>query len=101
MTILRSIPTTNSPSNTPGQMSMLDNQPWEGQELYRSLDYKAWYYEDGDMTSDTEGWNTKRGGFWKGNDRLALYAVDEAGHLSAHHQPEAIGAVVRAWLRNY
>ncbi|GKU06761.1 carboxypeptidase y a [Fusarium langsethiae] len=87
--------------NTPGQMSMLDHQPWKGQELYRSLGYNAWYYEDGDLTSDTEGWDAKRGGFWKGNDRLALYAVDEAGHLSPHHQPEAVGAIVRAWLRNY
>ncbi|EKJ69548.1 hypothetical protein FPSE_10259 [Fusarium pseudograminearum CS3096] len=87
--------------NTPGQMSMLDNQPWEGQKLYRNLEYNDWYYKNGDLTSDTEGWGAKRGGFWKGNDRLAIYAVDEAGHLSPHHQPEAIGAIVRAWLRNY
>ncbi|RGP73086.1 hypothetical protein FLONG3_6401 [Fusarium longipes] len=87
--------------NTPGQMSMLDNQRWKGQKLYQSLDYKDWYYEDGDIVSNTKIWEAKKGGFWKGNDRLAFYAVDEAGHLSAHHQPEAVGAIVRAWLSNY
>ena len=88
-------------SNTPGQMSMLDNQPWKGQDTYRNLEYESWHYRSGELTSDSHGWNVKKGGFWKGNDRLALYAVDEAGHLSPHHQPEAIGAVVRSWLRNY
>jgi hypothetical protein len=87
--------------NTPGQMSMLDHQPWKGQEEYRSLHYRAWHYRDGEITSDVDGWDVKRGGFWKGNDRLSFFAVDEAGHLSAHHQPEAIGAIVRAWLRHY
>ncbi|KAJ4258063.1 hypothetical protein NW762_008203 [Fusarium torreyae] len=87
--------------NTPGQMRMLDEQPWEGQAHYRSLNYTAWHFKDGELTSDVDGWNVKMGGFYKGNARLSFFAVDEAGHLSAHHQPEAIGAVVRAWLRNY
>lgn len=82
-------------------MSMLDNQPWKGQKEYRRLEYGNWHYRNGEITSDSHGWNVQKGGFWKGNDRLALYAVDEAGHLSPHHQPEAVGAVVRAWLRNY
>ncbi|KAF4452568.1 Carboxypeptidase Y like protein A [Fusarium austroafricanum] len=86
--------------NTPGQMRMLDEQPWKGRDNYRSLGYKAWYYKDGELTSDADGWNVTKGGFWKGNDQLSFFAVDEAGHLSAHHQPEAIGAVVRAWLRD-
>ncbi|KAM5343737.1 hypothetical protein ACJ41O_012274 [Fusarium nematophilum] len=85
--------------NTPGQMRMLDEQPWHGQAKYRSLGYQEWRFEDGELTTDVEGWKVQRGGFWKGTDRLSFYAVDEAGHLSPHHQPEAIGAVVRAWLR--
>jgi carboxypeptidase C (cathepsin A) len=87
--------------NTPGQMSMLDHQPWKGQEEYRSLDYRAWHYRDGEINADVDGWNVKRGGFWKGNEKLSFFAVDDAGHLSAHHQPEAVGAIVRAWLRHY
>ncbi|KAF5667142.1 carboxypeptidase Y like A [Fusarium heterosporum] len=87
--------------NTPGQMSMLDHQPWKGQRHYRNLNYEAWHYKDGEITSNKDGWNVKKGGFWKGTDRLGIFAVDEAGHLSAHHQPEAVGAVVRQWLRNY
>ncbi|EGU86159.1 hypothetical protein FOQG_14759 [Fusarium oxysporum f. sp. raphani 54005] len=86
--------------NTPGQMRMLDEQRWKGQDNYRTLDYKPWHYKDGELTSDAEGWNVKKGGFWKGNDQLSFFAVDEAGHFSAHHQPEAIGAIVRAWLRD-
>ena len=82
-------------------MRMLDEQPWEGQSHYRSLNYKAWHFKDGELTSDVDGWNVKKGGFYKGNARLSFFAVDEAGHLSAHHQPEAMGALVRAWLRNY
>lgn len=87
--------------NTPGQMRMLDEQPWKDQTRYQSLDYKGWYFRDGEITEDVEGWGVKRGGFWKGTDRLMFYSVDEAGHLSAYHQPEAVGAIVRSWLDEY
>ncbi|KAI3578907.1 Alpha/Beta hydrolase protein [Fusarium oxysporum f. sp. albedinis] len=86
--------------NTPGQMRMLNQQRWKGQDNYRELGYETWHYKDGELTSDADGWNVKEGGFWKGNDQLSFYAVDEAGHMSPYHQPEAIGAIVRAWLRN-
>ncbi|KAG7402764.1 Carboxypeptidase Y-like protein [Fusarium oxysporum f. sp. rapae] len=86
--------------NTPGQMRMLDEQRWKGQDNYRTRNYKPWYYKDGELLSDAEGWNVKKGGFWKGNEQLSFFAVNEAGHFSAHHQPEAIGAIVRAWLRD-
>lgn len=81
-------------------MRMLNQQRWNGQDNYRELGYESWYYKDGELTSDADGWNVKEGGFWKGNDQLRFYAVDEAGHMSPYHQPEAIGAIVRAWLRN-
>ncbi|KAF5022698.1 hypothetical protein F66182_5246 [Fusarium sp. NRRL 66182] len=87
--------------NTPGQMRMLDEQPWKGQTHYKSLNYKTWYYKNGETTADGQGWSVKRGGFYKGNSRLSFFAVDEAGHLSPRDEPEAIGAVVRGWLRNY
>ncbi|RKK75578.1 hypothetical protein BFJ69_g7643 [Fusarium oxysporum] len=84
--------------NTPGQMRMLDEQPWHGQARYRSQGYQDWYFGKGDITSDVQGWDVKRGGFWKGTDRLAMYAIDEAGHFAPYHQPEAVGAVLRTWL---
>ncbi|KAI8665317.1 hypothetical protein NCS56_00967400 [Fusarium sp. Ph1] len=87
--------------NTPGQMRMLDEQPWKGQAQYQSLGYKDWHFSDGEVTTDVEGWGVRRGGFWKGTDRLRFYSVDEAGHLSAYHQPEAIGAILRSWLDEY
>jgi carboxypeptidase C (cathepsin A) len=77
---------------------MLDEQPWHGQARYRSQGYQDWYFRKGDITSDVQGWDVKRGGFWKGTERLALYAIDEAGHFAPYHQPEAVGAVLRAWL---
>lgn len=87
--------------NTPGQMRMLDEQPWKGQAQYQSLGYKDWHFSDGEVTTDVEGWGVRRGGVWKGTDRLRFYSVDEAGHLSAYHQPEAIGAILRSWLDEY
>ncbi|OJJ01953.1 hypothetical protein ASPVEDRAFT_83474 [Aspergillus versicolor CBS 583.65] len=87
--------------NTPGQMRMLDELPWKEQAVYRSLGYENWYFKDGELTSghDGAGYGVRQGGFWKGTARLAFYAVDEAGHFSPSHQPEAIGAVLRSWLR--
>lgn len=79
-------------------MRMLDEQPWHGQARYRSQGYQDWYFRKGDITSDVQGWDVKRGGFWKGTERLALYAIDEAGHFAPYHQPEAVGAVLRTWL---
>ncbi|KAF4974545.1 hypothetical protein FZEAL_8569 [Fusarium zealandicum] len=84
--------------NTPGQMRMLDEQPWKDQTQYQDLDYEEWRFKDGELTAGTDLENTQRGGFWKGTDRLSLYAVDEAGHFAPRHQPEAIGAVIRRWL---
>lgn len=76
---------------------MLDAQRWQGQAQFRSRKLQNWYYKDGKLSHDGEG---QIGGTWKGVDRLRLYTVDEAGHFSAMNQPEAIGAVVGAWLRN-
>ncbi|CAG9990018.1 unnamed protein product [Clonostachys byssicola] len=84
--------------NTPGQMRMLDEQPWKDQAQYRSLGYKEWYYRDGDLAHHDEK-GVERGGFWKGTDRLQFYAIDEAGHFAPHFQPEPVGAVLRGWLR--
>lgn len=80
-------------------MRLLDAQPWKGQAQYRSLRYESWYFKQGKLVSlKEEGGGAKRGGFWKGTDRLQLYAVDEAGHFAPYFQPESISAVMGAWL---
>ncbi|CAG9990808.1 unnamed protein product [Clonostachys byssicola] len=82
--------------NTPGQIRLLDAQPWKGQAHFRSLKYQDWFYTNGKLD---QGRKEKKGGTCKGDERLRLYTVDEAGHFSAMNQPEALGAVVADWLR--
>ncbi|RKK83902.1 hypothetical protein BFJ71_g14728 [Fusarium oxysporum] len=84
--------------STPGQMRMLDEQPWSRQPQFRKMEYRDWYYTDGEL-SDDGGSHSHLGGTWKGNNKLSHFTVDEAGHFSPMNQPEAIGAVVRAWIR--
>jgi pimeloyl-ACP methyl ester carboxylesterase len=77
-------------------MRLLDAQPWKGQARFRSLKYQNWFYTNGKLDQGSGG---KKGGTWKGDEKLRLYTVDEAGHFSAMNQPEALGAVVADWLR--
>ncbi|KAI8712240.1 hypothetical protein NCS52_01321700 [Fusarium sp. LHS14.1] len=87
--------------NTPGQMRLLDAQPWKDQARYRSLRYENWFFKEGKLVSSKEDrWSAQRGGFWKGTDRLQFYAVDEAGHFAPYFQPESISAILGAWLSN-
>ncbi|KAM0260000.1 hypothetical protein ACHAPA_010446 [Fusarium lateritium] len=37
--------------NTPGQLRMLDEQPWNGQAWYRSQKLQDWYYDNGILYS--------------------------------------------------
>ncbi|KAL3297172.1 PRC1-carboxypeptidase y serine-type protease [Colletotrichum asianum] len=85
--------------NTPGQIRMLDEQPWEGQASFRAESFSDWHYQRGDLVSSAKDVDTSRGGTFKGNGRLSLYTVDEAGHFAPFNQPEAVGAVVRKWLQ--
>jgi hypothetical protein len=80
---------------------MLDELPWKEQAVYRSLGYEDWYYKDGEIASNRNNVDhgVRQGGFWKGTERLAFYAVDGAGHFAPSYQPEAIGAVLRTWFR--
>lgn len=77
---------------------MLDEQPWKGQIGFRAAEYQDWFYKDGEF-SESAGSEGHLGGTWKGVGRLSSFTVDEAGHFSPMNQPEAIGAIVRAWLR--
>lgn len=80
-------------------MRLLDAQPWKGQARYRSLSYENWFFKDGKLVSpEKDRRGAQRGGFWKGTDRLQLYAVDEAGHFAPYFQPESISVVLGAWL---
>ncbi|KAI8712158.1 Amidohydro-rel domain-containing protein [Fusarium sp. LHS14.1] len=78
--------------STPGQMRMLDEQPWKRQPQFRNMKYQNWFYKDGELSVD-DGGSSHLGGTWKGDDKLSFYTVDEAGHFSPMNQPEAIGAV--------
>lgn len=75
---------------------MLDEQPWKGQAGFRARTFEEWFVHDGELTPQRGG--GRLAGTWKGDERLALYTVDEAGHVSPWDQPEAVGAVVRAWM---
>ncbi|KAG4275799.1 carboxypeptidase Y [Fusarium proliferatum] len=85
--------------STPGQMRLLDEQPWSRQAWYRAQRYSNWYVEDGELSSSPDSKKARQGGTWKGDERLALFTVDEAGHTCPFDQSEAVGAVVRNWIR--
>ncbi|KAJ3512908.1 hypothetical protein NM208_g15258 [Fusarium decemcellulare] len=84
--------------NTPGQMRLLDQMAWNGQAQFRTLEYRDWFYKNGELSDGGDG-GSHKGGIWKGHGPLNIFAVDEAGHFAPMNQPEAIGAVMRAWLR--
>lgn len=86
-------------SNTPGQIRMLDEQPWKGQASFRAESFSDWHYQRGNLVSSANNVDKSRGGTFKGNNRLSIYTVDEAGHIAPFDQPEAVGAVVRRWLQ--
>ncbi|CRK06904.1 hypothetical protein BN1723_006557 [Verticillium longisporum] len=85
--------------NSPGQIRMLDEQPWARQAWYRQQAFKDWHYADGEIAREGLADKGKKGGKWKGDNRLSLFLVDEAGHMAPWDQPEAVGAIVRAWIR--
>lgn len=82
------------PSNTPGQLRLLDEQPWKRQAWFRNQRLHEWYHSNGKLN---ESFGTK-GGKWKGNYRLSIFTVDEAGHMSPADQPTALEAVVGSWI---
>ncbi|KAH7375462.1 carboxypeptidase Y [Plectosphaerella cucumerina] len=83
--------------NSPGQIRMLDEQPWKRQAWFRAQTFSGWYFEGGDLAPESS--RAAQGGTQKGDDRLSLYLVDDAGHMAPWDQPEAVGAIVRAWIR--
>ncbi|KAH7161837.1 carboxypeptidase Y [Dactylonectria macrodidyma] len=80
--------------STPGQIRMLNEQPWHGQAWFRAQGLQPWYYQDGEVSSEGS-----IGGEWKGNRRLSLFTVNEAGHMAPYNQPEAVGAILKQWIR--
>ncbi|KAF9629769.1 Carboxypeptidase Y like protein A [Lasiodiplodia theobromae] len=80
--------------NTPGQLRLLDEQPWKRQAWFRNQRLHEWYHSSGKLN---ESFGTK-GGKWKGNYRLSIFTVDEAGHMSPADQPTALEAVVGSWI---
>ncbi|KAM5354841.1 hypothetical protein ACJ41O_001487 [Fusarium nematophilum] len=85
--------------NTPGQMRLLDEQPWKRQAWFRAQRYNEWYFQEGELSPSPDSEKAKLGGIWKGDERLSLFTVDEAGHTCPFDQSQATGTVVRAWLR--
>ncbi|KAH8893116.1 alpha/beta-hydrolase [Thozetella sp. PMI_491] len=87
--------------NTPGQIRMLDEQPWKGQAWFRAQVFQDWFYRHGELVMQGESRRSGaiKGGKWKGSKRLSIFTVEEAGHTSPFDQPEAVGAIIRSWLR--
>ncbi|KAH6664794.1 carboxypeptidase Y [Plectosphaerella plurivora] len=82
--------------NSPGQIRMLDEQPWARQAWFRAQEFSEWHFSDGDLASGSQA---AKGGTRKGDERLSLFLVEESGHMAPWDQPEAVGAIVRAWIR--
>lgn len=79
---------------------MLDEQTWKGQARYKEQEFEEWHYARGDLVEGVEIEGAVKGGIRKGTSRLSLALVDEAGHMAPADQPEGVGALVWAWMRN-
>jgi cathepsin A (carboxypeptidase C) len=76
-------------ANTPGNMWQYDRLEWSGQAEYSIKEWRP--LPDGLAAT----------GFWKAtsNGRLALVAVDEAGHFLPGDVREGSYRIVQEWLR--
>lgn len=81
-------------SNTPGQLRLLNEQPWKGQSWFQNQPLQEWYHRKGEV----RGRRGNQGGRWKGSSRLSIFTVDEAGHMAPDDQPEAVEALVGSWI---
>lgn len=86
--------TDPSCSNTPGQLRLLNEQPWKGQTWFQNQPLQEWYHRKGEVC----GRRGNQGGQWKGSSRLSIFTVDEAGHMAPDDQPEAVEALVGSWI---
>ncbi|KAI9147040.1 Carboxypeptidase Y [Paramyrothecium foliicola] len=84
--------------NTPGQIRMLNEQPWHEQAKFRAESLKDWYHEGGKLHRDGPLSGKRKGGQWKGSERLKLFTVDEAGHMAPFENAEAVQAVLDSWI---
>lgn len=80
--------------NTPGQLRLLNEQPWKGQTWFQNQPLQEWYHRKGEV----RGRRGNQGGRWKGSSRLSIFTVDEAGHMAPDDQPEAVEALVGSWI---
>jgi hypothetical protein len=78
---------------------MLDNQPWHQQATYRAKSLQSWYYQSGKLHLKKQDMSGRIGGQWKGDSKLAIFTVEDAGHLSPGENPEAVQSVVDYWIR--
>ncbi|EKG15442.1 Peptidase S10 serine carboxypeptidase [Macrophomina phaseolina MS6] len=81
--------------NTPGQLRMLDAQPWAHQIEFQGRPLRNWSYSEGVVDKES---SEERSGQWKGDGRLSIFTVDEAGHMVPHDQSEAVEALVGSWI---
>lgn len=81
--------------NTPGQLRMLDAQPWAHQIEFQERSLRNWSYSEGVVDKES---SEERSGQWKGDGRLSIFTVDEAGHMVPHDQSEAVEALVGSWI---
>ncbi|KAL2209891.1 carboxypeptidase Y [Sarocladium strictum] len=92
--------------NTPGQIRLLDTMPWSRQASYRAAPVTNWYYMDAGIIQRTGQGELASsaallGGTSKGDDRLKLVTVDDAGHFVPLHQPVAVLAILKDWLKDH
>lgn len=79
---------------------MLNEIPWRGMASFRQMAFSDWYYSDGEVVGDvTQVPRSKKGGQFKGTQRLGLALVDNAGHMAPWDNAEAVSAAVRAWIK--
>jgi pimeloyl-ACP methyl ester carboxylesterase len=81
---------------------MLDDLPWHGQAEYRNERPRTWSHKGKQLVEDVASRRmvgAAPAGTYKGGDRLKLVTFDDAGHFTPLHQPEAVGAVLRDWLK--
>lgn len=77
--------------NTPGQIRVLENVPWNGQAPYRISPWNEWYLTNG------SGKN-KKAGQYKHAGKLWFVTVDDAGHAVPADQPEGALKIINKWI---
>lgn len=76
---------------TSGQKRVFDDMIlWNRQAAYRLRRFSDWFW--------TRNGELVKGGEMKSVGKLTFVSVDDAGHLPALSQPEAVSFVIKGWV---